>query len=128
MRSGQRVVRLTDIHHAYGPKVVYEGIGLEIERDKRVVLVGPNGAGKSTLLKILAGVLPVQRGERELGHNVKAGYYSQYRVDMLQPGRTVLEEALDTPQRITEQEIRTVLGCFLFSGDSVFKQIGRAHV
>ena len=123
MRSGQRVVRLTDIHHAYGPKVVYEGIGLEIERDKRVVLVGPNGAGKSTLLKILAGVLPVQRGERELGHNVKAGYYSQYRVDMLQPGRTVLEEALDTPQRITEQEIRTVLGCFLFSGDSVFKRI-----
>ena len=123
VRGGQRAIRLTDIHHAYGPKVVYEGISLEIERDKRIVLVGPNGAGKSTLLKILAEVIPVQKGLRELGHNTKTGYYSQYRVDMLQPQRTVLEEALDTPQRITEQEIRTVLGCFLFSGDSVFKKI-----
>ncbi|GDY19247.1 ABC transporter ATP-binding protein [Verrucomicrobiota bacterium] len=122
-RSGQRAIRLTDIHHAYGEKVVYAGVSLEVEREKRIVLVGPNGAGKSTLLKILAGVLPVQQGVRELGHNTKTGYYSQYRVEMLQPQRTVLEEALDTPQRITEQEIRTVLGCFLFSGDSVFKKI-----
>src|SRR6202012_1080142 len=74
--------------------------------------------------KILAGVLPVQSGERDLGHNVKAGYYSQYRVDMLQTERTVLEEALDTPQRITEQFTRTVLGCFLFRGDDVFKRVG----
>ena len=122
-RSGQRAIRLTDIHHAYGEKVVYAGINLEVERDKRIVLVGPNGAGKSTLLKILADVLPVQQGVRELGHNTKTGYYSQYRIEMLQPQRTVFEEALDTPQRITEQEIRTVLGCFLFSGDSVFKKI-----
>ena len=122
-RSGQRAIRLTDIHHAYGEKVVYAGVSLEVEREKRIVLVGPNGAGKSTILKILAGVLPVQQGVRELGHNTKTGYYSQYRVEMLQPQRTVLEEALDTPQRITEQEIRTVLGCFLFSGDSVFKKI-----
>ncbi len=122
-RSGQRAIRLTDIHHAYGEKVVYAGVSLEVEREKRIVLVGPNGAGKSTILKILAGVLPVQQGLRELGHNTKTGYYSQYRVEMLQPQRTVLEEALDTPQRITEQEIRTVLGCFLFSGDAVFKKI-----
>ena len=122
-RSGQRAIRLTDIHHAYGEKVVYAGVSLEVEREKRIVLVGPNGAGKSTLLKILAGVLPVQQGVRELGHNTKTGYYSQYRIEMLQAQRTVLEEALDTPQRITEQEIRTVLGCFLFSGDSVFKKI-----
>ncbi len=122
-RSGQRAIRLTDIHHAYGEKVVYAGVSLEVEREKRIVLVGPNGAGKSTLLKILADVLPVQQGVRELGHNTKTGYYSQYRIEMLQAQRTVLEEALDTPQRITEQEIRTVLGCFLFSGDSVFKKI-----
>ena len=87
------------------------------------MLVGPNGAGKSTLLKILAGVLPPQSGARELGHNVKSGYYSQFRVDMLQPDRTVLEEALDTPQRITEEFVRTVLGCFLFRGDEVFKKV-----
>ena len=73
---------------------------------------------------MLAGVLPVQHGERELGHNAKAGYYSQYRVDMLDPAHTVLEEALDTPQRVTEQSVRTVLGSFLFRGDDVFKKVG----
>jgi ATP-binding cassette subfamily F protein 3 len=88
-----------------------------------VVLVGPNGAGKSTLLKILGGVLEPQQGARELGHNVKAGYYSQYRVDMLDLSRTVLEEALDTPSRVTEQFVRTLLGCFLFVGDDVFKKV-----
>jgi ATP-binding cassette subfamily F protein 3 len=85
--------------------------------------VGPNGAGKSTLLKILGGVLTPQAGERTLGHNAKAGYYSQYRVDMLHLDRTVLEEAFDTPQRLTEQFVRTLLGCFLFSGDDVFKKV-----
>ncbi|HEX4644566.1 MAG TPA: ATP-binding cassette domain-containing protein, partial [Verrucomicrobiae bacterium] len=122
-RSGLKVITLKHIHHAYGPNVVYRGIDYAAERGQRTVLVGPNGAGKSTLLKILAGVLPVQSGARDLGHNVKSGYYSQYRVDMLQPTRTVLEEALDTPQRITEQFVRTVLGCFLFRGDDVFKKV-----
>ena len=103
--------------------VVYRGMSFQAERGQRIVLVGPNGAGKSTLLKILAGVLTPQQGTRTLGHNVKAGYYSQYRVDMLHPDRTVLEEAFDTPQRLTEQFVRTLLGCFLFSGDDVFKKV-----
>ncbi len=123
-RSGLKVITLKDVHHAYGENVVYRGIDYQAERGQRTVLVGPNGAGKSTLLKLLAGVLPVQQGERVLGHNVKAGYYSQYRVEMLQAERTVFEEALDTPQRVTEQFVRTVLGCFLFRGDDVFKRVG----
>jgi len=122
-RSGQRVIKLEQIHHAYGENVVYRGVDFQAERGQRVVLVGPNGAGKSTLLKILAGVVLPQSGERTLGHNVKAGYYSQYRVEMLQPNRTVLEEGLDTPQRVTEQFVRTLLGCFLFRGDDVFKPV-----
>ncbi len=122
-RSGHRVIKLENIHYAYGATPVYKGVDFEAERGQRVVLVGPNGAGKSTLLKILAGVLTPQQGSLTLGHNVKSGYYSQYRVDMLQPGRTVLDEALDTPQRITEQGVRTLLGCFLFRGDDVFKKI-----
>ena len=150
-RSGLKVIKLQNIHYAYGiarsgvsadrrhpigtdqnaalcrdaatPNHVYRGIDFEAERGKRIVLVGPNGAGKSTLLKILGGVLPPQAGTRELGHNAKAGYYSQYRVDMLDPANTVLEEALNTPQRVTEQFIRTLLGCFLFSGDDVFKRV-----
>ena len=122
-RSGIKVIKLEDIHHAYGENVVYRGIGFQAERGQRTVLVGPNGAGKSTLLKILADVLTPQAGTRTLGHNVKAGYYSQYRVDMLNPDRTVLEEAFDTPQRLTEQFVRTLLGCFLFCGDDVFKKV-----
>ena len=122
-RSGHRVVKLEGIHHAYGENVVYRGTSFQAERGQRIVLVGPNGAGKSTLLKILADVLKPQQGTRTLGHNVKAGYYSQYRVDMLQPDRTVLEEAFDTPQRLTEQFVRTLLGCFLFTGDDVFKKV-----
>jgi ATP-binding cassette subfamily F protein 3 len=122
-RSGQRVIKLEQVHHGYGEQVVYRGVDFQAERGQRVVLVGPNGAGKSTLLKILAGVLVPQSGDRTLGHNVKAGYYSQYRVDMLRPERTVLEEALDTPQRVTEQNVRTLLGCFLFRGDDVFKRV-----
>ncbi|HEU0037948.1 MAG TPA: ABC-F family ATP-binding cassette domain-containing protein, partial [Verrucomicrobiae bacterium] len=109
--------------HATAQNLIYEHLDFEAERGQRIVLVGPNGAGKSTLLKILGDVLQPQAGTRELGHNAKAGYYSQYRVDMLDPANTVLEEALNTPQRVTEQFIRTLLGCFLFSGDDVFKRV-----
>jgi ATP-binding cassette subfamily F protein 3 len=123
MRSGQRVITLKDIHFAYGQNSVYRGMNFEAERGQRIVLVGPNGAGKSTLLKLLGGVLTPQSGERDLGHNVKSGYYSQYRVEMLDPTRTVLAEALDTPQRVTEQFVRTLLGSFLFRGDDVFKKV-----
>jgi ATP-binding cassette, subfamily F, member 3 len=122
-RSGLKVITLKGVRHAYGENVVYRHLDFQAERGQRTVLVGPNGAGKSTLLKLLAGVLPVQVGSRDLGHNAKAGYYSQYRVEMLQPERTVLEEALETPQRVTEQFVRTVLGCFLFRGDDVFKRV-----
>src|ERR1051325_8568107 len=84
-RSGLRVIKLENIHHSYGNVEVYRGIDFQAERGQRIVLVGPNGAGKSTLLKILAGVLTPQQGTHTLGHNVKSGYYSQYRVDMLNP-------------------------------------------
>ena len=123
-RSGHRVIKLQDIHYSYDTTVVYRGMEFEAERGQRIVLVGPNGAGKSTLLKLLAGVLQVQAGSRELGINVKAGYYAQYRVEMLRADRTVLEEALDTPQKVSTESVRTVLGSFLFRGDDVFKQVG----
>ncbi|HYT59780.1 MAG TPA: ABC-F family ATP-binding cassette domain-containing protein [Haliangiales bacterium] len=122
-RSGLKVITLENIHHAYGNNVVYRGMNFQAERGRRIVLVGPNGAGKSTLLKLLAGVLPVQSGVRALGHNVRSGYYSQNRIDVLRPDLTALEEALDTPQRVTEEFVRTVLGCFLFRGDDVFKKV-----
>jgi ATP-binding cassette subfamily F protein 3 len=122
-RSGTRVITLKDVRHAYGDLVVYESLNFEADRGNRTVLVGPNGAGKSTLLKLLGGVLDVQSGAREVGHNVKVGYFAQHRVAQLHPRHTVLESALDSPQPVGEQNARTVLGSFLFRGDDVFKPV-----
>jgi ATP-binding cassette, subfamily F, member 3 len=122
-RSGARVITLSHVNHAYGETKVYSDLNLEIERGQRTVLVGPNGAGKSTLMKLLAGVLPVQAGQRGLGHNVELGYFSQHRVEMFDLSRTVLAEASDVSKPVPEQTVRSQLGAFLFSGDDVFKPV-----
>jgi ATP-binding cassette subfamily F protein 3 len=122
-RSGLRAITLKDVNHAYGDLVVYRGLNFHAERGQRTVLVGPNGAGKSTLLKLLGGVLPVQHGTREPGHNVRVGYFSQNRIDVLNTKLTALESALDAPNPVSEQTARTVLGSFLFRGDDVFKSV-----
>jgi len=124
LRSGQRVIRVKDVDFAYGQQPVYSGLNLEIERGQRMVLVGPNGAGKSTLLKLLAGALTPQSGACELGHNVKLGYFAQYRGDVLNMKHTVLQSAMDLPSRPGENLCRTLLGSFLFHGDDVFKPVG----
>jgi ATP-binding cassette subfamily F protein 3 len=123
VRSGLRVITLKDVDHAYGDLVVYRAMQYHAERGQRTVLVGPNGAGKSTLLKLLAGVLPVQHGVRELGHNVRTGYFSQNRIDVLNASHTVLDSARDMSNPVSEQTARTVLGSFLFRGDDVFKTV-----
>ena len=122
-RSGQRVITLENIKFGYGEKLIYDGMNFEAERGQRTVLVGPNGAGKSTLIKLLAEVLKPQAGVHKLGHNAKHGYFAQHRAAMLNPQHTVMQEALDTPQRVTEQAVRNVLGSFLFRGDDVFKPV-----
>jgi ATP-binding cassette, subfamily F, member 3 len=122
-RSGHRVITLEKIKFGYGEKLIYDGIHFETERGQRTVLVGPNGAGKSTLLKLLAEVLKPQSGVLKHGHNAKSGYFAQHRAAMLNPKHTVMQEALDTPQRVTEQAVRNVLGSFLFRGDDVFKPV-----
>src|SRR5215510_2106355 len=123
VRSGLRVIALKDVDHAYGELVVYRRMKYQAERGQRTVLVGPNGAGKSTLLKLLAGVLPMQHGVRELGHNVRTGYFSQNRIEVLNASHTVLDSARDLPNPVSEQTARTVLGSFLFRGDDVFKSV-----
>jgi ATP-binding cassette, subfamily F, member 3 len=122
-RSGRLVIRLEEVHQAYGSNVVYSGLNFEAERGQRTVLVGPNGAGKSTLIKLLAGTLPIQRGQRELGHNVQVGYFSQQRAEVFDLSRSVLAEARAQAQA-SEQTARTLLGAFLFRGDDVFKPVG----
>jgi ATP-binding cassette, subfamily F, member 3 len=122
-RSGLRAITLKEVDHSYGNLIVYQGLNFVAERGQRTVLVGPNGAGKSTLLKLLAGVLPVQRGSRQLGHNARVGYFSQNRIEMLNPHHTVLDSARDMIHPVSEQTARTVLGSFLFRGDDVFKTV-----
>jgi ATP-binding cassette, subfamily F, member 3 len=123
-RSGQRVLRAQGIQFGYTDSLIYDGLELQIERGQRTVLVGPNGAGKSTLLKLLAGVLKPSGGEIELGHNVRSGYFSQYRLEQLNPNHTVLQSAQDVPTPVPEVTARTLLGSFLFHGDAVFKPVG----
>ncbi len=123
-RSGQNVLALKNIRQSYdGKNWVYQGLDLTLERGQKIALVGPNGAGKSTLIKLLAGAIPFQAGDRKLGHNVEAGYFSQHRAEMFRPGKTVLDEALNTERNNSELTVRTVLGSFLFRGDAVFKKV-----
>jgi ATP-binding cassette subfamily F protein 3 len=122
-RTGRRVATLTGIHKAYGDNVVYAGVHAAVERGERLALVGDNGAGKSTLLKILAGVLPFERGERTLGAHVAVHYYAQHQLDALDPARTVLEELEAVAPEATHTRLRTILGAFLFSGDTVDKKV-----
>ena len=122
-RTGRHVVQLRRVAKAYGPKVVYAGIDLDLERGERVALVGPNGAGKSTLLRILAGVLPPDGGERVLGAHVSAHYYAQHQLDALDPAHTVLEEMEAAAPETGHTRLRTLLGAFLFSGDAVDKHV-----
>jgi ATP-binding cassette, subfamily F, member 3 len=122
-RTGVRTLVLKDIHKSYGEVKVYQGLDFELERGQKMAFVGHNGAGKSTLLKLLAGVVPFESGERLPGLNVEVGYYAQHRVEMLNSDRTVLEEAQDTRRMNPDLFVRTVLGTFLFRGDSVYKKV-----
>jgi len=125
-RSGLKVVKLESVRQAYGENVVYEDLNFSAERGQRIVLIGPNGAGKSTLLKILAGVVPIQAGIRELGSNVVSGYFAQHRVENLNPELSVYENIMElrtAENQLTEQQARAVLGAFLFRKDDVHKKV-----
>jgi ATP-binding cassette subfamily F protein 3 len=126
-RSGLKVIELKDVQQAYGNHVVYRNLNFTAERGQRLVLVGPNGAGKSTLLKILADVVPIQGGARELGSNVFVGYFAQNRLENLKPELTVFENVMElrtNENQLTEQQARAILGAFLFRKDDVHKPIG----
>ena len=122
-RSGSEVISLTNVSKSYGDNAVYRGMNLVLSRGDRVALVGPNGAGKTTMLKMLAGVLPLDEGERRTGHNVVTAYYAQHVLELLNPINTIIEELQHAAPRESEQNLRTTLGGFLFSGDDVRKPI-----
>ena len=123
-RSGHKVMALEEISKSYGDIQVYKDLGFEVLQGEKAVLAGENGAGKSTLLKILAGVVDIDSGLRIVGYNVDIGYFSQTRMDVLNPENTVLEEAYSVALGYMSQEtIRTILGAFLFTGDDADKRV-----
>jgi ATP-binding cassette subfamily F protein 3 len=125
-RSGLKVVELEHVQQSYGDHVVYRDLNFTAERGQKIVLVGPNGAGKSTLLKILADVVPIQGGSRELGSNVITGYFAQNRLDNLHADATVFENVMElrtNENQLTEQQGRAILGAFLFRKDDVHKKV-----
>jgi ATP-binding cassette, subfamily F, member 3 len=123
-RSGYRVVALEKIFKSYGDIQVYQGLDFEVVQGEKAVLAGDNGAGKSTLLKIIAGVIEIDSGRRVIGHNVEVGYFSQTRMDVLNPENTVLQEAYSAaPGYMAESVVRTILGAFLFTGEDADKRV-----
>ena len=122
-RGGSEVIRLANASKSYGDNVVYRGMDLTLSRGDRVALVGPNGAGKTTMLKLLAGVIPLDDGERKTGHNVVMAYYAQHVLELLNPGNTLIEELRQAAPGESEQNLRNTLGGFLFHGDDVRKPI-----
>ncbi len=123
-RSGREVVIIKDLVHTYGEKILFLGADLLIERGDRIAFLGPNGAGKSTLLHLIMGMEQPTEGIVELGnHNVIPGYFEQNQAEALDLSRTVMETIHDEVPDWKNEEVRTLLGRFLFSGDTVYKKV-----
>jgi ATP-binding cassette subfamily F protein 3 len=122
--SGRMVAEAKDLGKSYGSKNVFSGVNFVIERGDRIALVGVNGAGKSTLIKLLAGSEQATSGELRLGHNADVDYFAQDQYKALDPNARMLDDLFEAAPRSTQTELRSLLGCFLFSEDDVFKTIG----
>ena len=119
---GRVLVELNDISKSFGNNVIVEHAKAEINRGDKIALIGANGKGKSTLLRIIAGQETFQ-GERKWGHNVEESFYAQHQLEDLNLNNTIIDEMKLCGAQQTEQELRTLMGCFLFSGDDVDKKI-----
>ncbi|HEY1341631.1 MAG TPA: ABC-F family ATP-binding cassette domain-containing protein [Bryobacteraceae bacterium] len=122
--SGRIVAEFKDVAKSYGDHRVFSDVSFYIERGDRVALVGVNGAGKSTLIKILAGAEPVTTGDFKLGHNADPDYFAQDQYKELDQNARMIDDLATVAPRATNTELRSILGCFLFSEDDVFKTIG----
>ena len=121
-QPGRFILFLEHISKAFGEKVILKNTSATINRGDKIALIGANGKGKSTLLRIISGTEKII-GERRTGHNVIESFFAQHQLESLQVENNLLEELKATGTAKTEMELRSVLGCFLFSGEEVFKKI-----
>ena len=125
-RSGAQVAVIENMTHCYGENILFMEADLEIERGDRIAFVGPNGAGKSTLLRLIMGVETPEEGSARLGeHNVIASYFEQNQAEALDLNKTVIETMFEAVPDWTQTQVRSLLGSFCFSNDSVFKDVGK---
>ena len=122
--SGRTVVEAERLGKSYGPKQVFQDARFSIMRGDRVALVGVNGAGKSTMIRLLTGAEAPTAGTVKLGHNVVSEYFAQDQYKVLDPEVRMLDDIGRIARQVPEAELRSLLGCFLFSGDDVFKRLG----
>ena len=121
-RSGEDVVSLKNVHKGYGNRRIYQGLDFMVRRKERWCVMGINGAGKSTLLKLVAGATPPDDGTVTVGGSVKMGYFAQHAMDLLDGERTVFQSLEDSFPQAGQGSLRTLAGCFGFSGDDVEKK------
>lgn len=121
-QPGRFILFLEQVSKAYGEKVILKNTSATINRGDKIALIGANGKGKSTLLRIISGTEKIE-GERRAGHNVIESFYAQHQLESLNVDNTLLDELKETGTNKTEMELRSILGCFLFSGEEVFKKI-----
>ena len=125
-RSGALVAVIDDMTHSYGENILFMEAELEVERGDRIAFVGPNGAGKSTLLRLIMGVETPDEGSARLGeHNIIANYFEQNQAEALDLNKTVIETMFEAVPDWTQTQVRSLLGSFCFSNDSVFKDVGK---
>jgi ATP-binding cassette subfamily F protein 3 len=122
VQPGVDIVRLKDISKAYGSKEILKHSEATVRRGDKIALIGANGLGKSTVLRIIAGMEEIE-GERIPGYNVLQSFYAQHQVEALTLNNTILEEMAYYSHEKGETYVRNILGCFLFTGDDVFKKI-----
>ena len=125
-RSGRLVAEIRDLSHSYGDQILFLDANLEIERGDRIAFVGPNGAGKSTLLRLIMGSERPEGGLAQLGeHNILAGYFEQNQAEALELSKTVINTIFEVVPDWTQTQVRSLLGSFCFSNESVFKEAGQ---